>query len=165
MNANSNQFPPDAREQTAEILHRAPADEFALSAATRDYHWNVRGPQFRSLSELFGDQYRQLDQWMEKLGDRARAFGATAHTSWTDLIRSARFTPARGVDLSVPGMMSGLIGPHDQMVERLRADAHICAAAGHDLATAELLKAPGEFHETTAWMLGELLEDRELVPA
>jgi starvation-inducible DNA-binding protein len=164
MNANANQLTPDAREQTAEILHRALADEFALSAATRDYHWNVSGPQFRSLSELFGDQYRQLDQWIEKLGDRARLFGATAHTSWTDLISSARFMPARGVDLNVAGMMSGLMGLHDRMVGRLRADARICSSVCQDLATSELLKALAEFHETTAWMLGELLEDRELVP-
>ncbi|HYP17683.1 MAG TPA: ferritin-like domain-containing protein, partial [Opitutus sp.] len=96
----NNELSPEAREQVGSILNHALADEFALSAATRDYHWNVTGPHFRSLHELFDEQYHQIDALIEKLGERARVIGVVAQTGWTELINAPRFTPSRGADLS-----------------------------------------------------------------
>lgn len=154
-----------ARERLGEILNHALADEFALSAAARDYHWNVTGPHYRSLQEFFDEQYRQIDAWIEKIGERARALGVVARAGWAELIKAPRFTPARGADLTAPCMMTTLATLHEHMAERLREDCAACADEGGDAVTAELLRELIEFHETAAWMLGELLEDRELARA
>lgn len=158
-------LPADVREQVGSVLNHALADEFALSAAARDYHWNVTGPRSRSLTELFDQQYHQIDRWIEKIAERARTIGITAQTGWSELIQAPRFTPRRGADLDARTMMSSLAALHDAMVERLQQDADACVAEYGDPITAELLRELVEYHETTSWMLGELLEDRELAEA
>jgi starvation-inducible DNA-binding protein len=165
---NSMIFPTmsqDSRERVGSILNQALADEFALSAAARDYHWNVVGPQARSLYELFDEQYHQLDQWIEKIASRARAVGVAAKAGWAELIKAPRFAPVRGAGLTTPCMLAALMALHDCMVNQLRTDVETCTAQFHDAATAELLSELAEYHETTSWMLGELLEDREISQA
>lgn len=152
----------EARERVGELLNRALAEEFALAAAARDYHWNVSGPQFRSLYETFDQQYHELDCWIEKIGERARAVGVTPRTSWSELVAAPRLRPARGADLNGACMLAELIALHDQVADWLRS-AQVYPAA--DAVTAELFSSLLEYHETAAWMLGELLEDRELAQA
>ena len=166
MNLNGNSgVSVKARRQVAQILNHALADEFALSAAARDYHWNVTGPYCRNLNEIFDEQYHQIDQWIEKIGARARLIGITARTGWSELIKAPRFTPARGAGLSAPAMMAELIELHDCMARQLRVDAAVCAMKSGDAGTADFLNELIEYHETASWMLGELREDRELARA
>jgi starvation-inducible DNA-binding protein len=155
----------DARDQVGSILNHALADEFALSSAARDYHWNVTGPHFRNLNEIFVEQYHQLDEWIERIAERARALGIAAQTGWTDLIKGTRFSPVAGTALNAAGMLESLMTMHERMVERLRADAEICATNGIQPIATGLLTELLEYHETAAWMLGELLADRERAQA
>ena len=148
-----------------QILNHVLADEFALAAATRDYHWNVTGPQFRSLQELFDEQYRQLDRWSERIGERVRALGMAAKTGWRELVQARRFRPAPGAGLSADQMMAALIALHEYLTAHLQRDSGECAEQLGDAVTAELLAELAEYHETTAWMLGELMNDRERAEA
>lgn len=161
----NNELSVGSRERVGVILNHALADEFALSAATRDYHWNVTGPHFRSLHELFDEQYHQLDDWLEKLGERARVLGVGAQTGWTDLIHAPSFTPVRGTDLNARSMLSVLAELHNRLAAELRRAARDCADECGDPVTAELLDELVEYHDTTAWVLGELLQDRERAQA
>ena len=167
MNPNANNGPAAAaaRDHVGQILNHALADEFALSAATRDYHWNVTGPHARSLHEVFDEQYHQLDQWIERIGERARTLGVTPRAGWRELIKARRFKPAPGAGLSADQMIAGLIALHECLAERLRGDVEECAARLGETSAARLLGELVEYHETTAWMLGELLEDRALAQA
>ncbi len=160
-----NELSTQAREHVGAMLNQALADEFALSAATRDYHWNVTGPQFHSLHQLFDEQYHEIDGWIEKLGERARVIGVVAQTSWTELISAPRFTPMRGADLSARSMLAALSALHDRMSATLRREANECAKEHGDSVTAELLNELSEYHESTCWLLGELLQDRERAQA
>ncbi|HWA87679.1 MAG TPA: DNA starvation/stationary phase protection protein [Opitutus sp.] len=155
----------ETRAGVGQILNHVLADEFALSAATRDYHWNVTGPQFRCLQELFDEQYRQLDRWSERIGERVRALGVAAKTGWRELVQARRFRPAPGAGLSADQMMAALIALHEYLAQHLQRDKDECAEQFGDGATAELLAELAEYHDTTAWMLGELMTDRERAEA
>ena len=156
---------PEARPEIGGILNHVLADEFALSAATRDYHWNVTGPHFRNLRELFDEQYHQLDRWTERVVERARLLGVAAHTGWRDLVKLRRFRPAPGAGLSAGRMMTALIELHEYIGRELQREIERCVAQFGDAGTAELLGELAEYHETTAWLLGELLDDRERAQA
>ena len=67
-----------ARDKVGKILNQVLADEFRLSVATKDYHWNVTGPHFRSLHKLFEEHYEQLDERIDAVAERARAIGVRA---------------------------------------------------------------------------------------
>ena len=165
MNPDTHNTPlTEARERLGQMLNHALADEFALSAVTRDYHWNVTGPQFRSLHEVFDEQYHQIDDWVDRIGERARGLGITPRAGWRELVRARRFRPASGAGLPAAEMIAGLSALHASVAERLRADTNECAQLG-DTATARLFGELVEYHETTAWVLGEMQEERELAQA
>jgi starvation-inducible DNA-binding protein len=165
MNPGTHHTPlTEAHERLGQILNHALADEFALSAVTRDYRWNVTGPHFRSLHETFDEQYHQIDDWVDRIGERARTLGITPRAGWRELVRARRFRPASGAGLSAGEMIAGLAALHGCVAERLQADVDECNALG-DATTARLLGELIEYHETTAWVLGELQEERELAQA
>ena len=155
----------EVRRPVTLLLDHVLADEFALSTATRDYHWTITGPHFRSLYELFDEQYRELDQWMEKIVDRARSTGLTVRTGWKALTESPHFEPVGGATLTPRNMLSALIGLHEDMAERLRSNPDSEHALGLLPGLSGLLEELQEYHETTAWLLSELLQDRELAQA
>ena len=49
------------RQAVVDILNTLLADEFLLYVKTRNYHWNVTGPQFHDLHKFFEAQYEKLD--------------------------------------------------------------------------------------------------------
>ncbi len=52
----------ETRLEVGQILNLILANEFVLYATTRDYHWNVTGPDFRSLHLEFETAVRAARQ-------------------------------------------------------------------------------------------------------
>ncbi|PSO69492.1 MAG: DNA starvation/stationary phase protection protein, partial [Cyanobacteria bacterium QS_1_48_34] len=50
------------RQEIAHGLSRLLADSYLLYLKTHNFHWNVTGPQFHSLHEMFEEQYTELAQ-------------------------------------------------------------------------------------------------------
>ena len=50
------------RAKIAKGLSKLLADSYALYLMTHNFHWNVTGPQFNSLHQMFMTQY--TEQWM-----------------------------------------------------------------------------------------------------
>jgi len=61
-----------------EILNRLLADEYVLYTKTRNYHWNVVGPQFNDLHKFFEAQYEAVDGIVDEVAERARSLGGRA---------------------------------------------------------------------------------------
>ena len=49
-----------ARETSAQALRVLLGDTYALYVKTHGYHWNVTGPRFNSLHNMFMTQYTEL---------------------------------------------------------------------------------------------------------
>ena len=53
------------RNKSAAALKRLLGETYALYIKTHGYHWNVTGPRFQSLHEVFMTQYTELwRRWM-----------------------------------------------------------------------------------------------------
>ena len=139
---NPTSFTGKARESLAKILDHVLRDECSLSATTRDYRWNVTGPNLYSLHRLFDEQRRQLDYWLGRVIERAKAAGLAA-------VNLGDAPPATGAGLPPDSMIEDLLARHEAMARQLREDI---ARLG-DPGTAELLARLIDFHETAAWML------------
>ncbi len=59
-------------------LQNVLADTYGVYFATHNYHWNVEGPQFGDLHNLFGAQYNELFLSIDAIAERIRALGAYA---------------------------------------------------------------------------------------
>jgi starvation-inducible DNA-binding protein len=151
----------ETRLEVGQILNLILADEYVLYATTRDYHWNVTGPEFRSLHLQFESQYEELAGWIDTVAERARAIGVGAEGNWADLTKAARMSADPGVGLSSSEMLLELLSLHEEMIVQLRADGESCLERYGDAGTADFLTGLMEKHEKAAWMLRSQLETQE----
>lgn len=63
----------EQRECVTKILNILLSDEYVLYTKTRNYHWNVTGPQFNDLHKFFESQYGALDEIVDEVAERARS--------------------------------------------------------------------------------------------
>src|SRR6266850_3518226 len=52
------------RQTVVDILNTLLSDEYVLYTKTRNYHWNVTGPQFNDLHTFFEAQYEELNEFV-----------------------------------------------------------------------------------------------------
>jgi starvation-inducible DNA-binding protein len=71
-------LPADNREKLIALLNQRLADTFDLYSQTKQAHWNVKGPQFHQLHELFDDLAGQVLDYVDLIAERATALGGTA---------------------------------------------------------------------------------------
>ena len=65
----------NAVPQIAEALNRLVADNYALYAKTKNFHWHVSGPHFRDYHLLFDDQAAEIFATIDDLAERVRKLG------------------------------------------------------------------------------------------
>jgi starvation-inducible DNA-binding protein len=148
-----------ARRDVSRMLNLLLTDEYVLYVTTRDYHWNVTGPEFHSLHKQFETQYEQIAVWIDQVAERTRAIGAGALGSWSDLMKAARSSADQGFGLTPEHMLAELLGLHEEMIVQLRTDSKACAKQFNDAGTSDFLTGLMEQHEKTAWMLRAQLEN------
>lgn len=71
-------LPADKREKLIALLNQHLADTFDLFSQAKQAHWNVKGPQFHHLHELFDELAEQLEGYVDLIAERATALGGTA---------------------------------------------------------------------------------------
>src|ERR1035437_5211175 len=106
----------EARLEIGQMLNLLLADEYVLYTTTRDYHWNVTGPEFYSLHKQFEAQYEQVAGWIDQVAERTRAIGAGARGNCADLTKAARSSADPGIDLPSEHMLSELLALHEDMI-------------------------------------------------
>ncbi len=148
----------EARLEVGQMLNLILADEYVLYATTRDYHWNVTGPEFRSLHQQFEEQYDRIAQWIDDVAERARAIGVGARGNWADLTKGARTSADPGIGLAAEHMLAELLALHEELIVQLRTDSEACTERFKDAGTADFLTGLMEQHEKIAWMLRSQLE-------
>ena len=71
-------LPDRTRIHMIELLNIRLAESLDLGLQARHAHWNVRGPQFISLHDLFGRLYADLDRYADLLAERVVQLGGLA---------------------------------------------------------------------------------------
>jgi starvation-inducible DNA-binding protein len=73
-----NDIAADAREKLVELLNARLADSFDLYSQLKQAHWNVKGPDFIQLHELYDDIAESVLGFVDELAERATALGGLA---------------------------------------------------------------------------------------
>ncbi|MBX3488744.1 Dps family protein [Parvibaculum sp.] len=144
------------RNEIAEGLSRVLADTYTLYLKTHNYHWNVTGPQFRTLHLMFEEQYRELWAATDEIAERIRALGEFAPGTYAEFGKLSTLQEDNGV----PGadqMVKNLVKGHEQVVKTAR-DLFKVASDADDEVTADLMVQRMQVSEKTAWMLRSLAE-------
>lgn len=127
------------------------ADTFILYYKTHAYHWNVEGPYFKSLHDMFMEQYTDMWNALDEVAERVRVFDSYAPVSVQQLMEYASLNEAGNAQDAME-MVGELAQDHEGLSQRLAEGIKIACDAGDD-ATADLLTVRLGVHEKTAWML------------
>jgi starvation-inducible DNA-binding protein len=148
----------EQRDGVVGLLNTLLADEYLLYTKTRNYHWNVVGPQFNDLHKFFEAQYTALNDIVDDVAERARALGGHALGTMTEFLKFTRLQEEGGDYPEARLMLANLLSDHEALIRHLRIDLDICADRYHDAGTNDFLTGLMEQHEKMAWMLRAFLE-------
>jgi starvation-inducible DNA-binding protein len=79
MHPTRNTLPENVRAQSIELLNKHLAAAIDLHAQVKQAHWNVRGPGFIAVHELFDKVSEEVENHSDALAERAGALGGTAY--------------------------------------------------------------------------------------
>ena len=144
------------RKAIVEGLSRLIADTFTLYLKTHNFHWNVTGPQFRTLHLMFEEQYNEIWAATDTIAERIRALGHFAPASYREFGKLSTIREPDGVP-PANDMIRQLVEGHETVTRTAREIFPVVEKAS-DEATADLLTQRMLTHEKTAWMLRSLLE-------
>ena len=163
MNAKKTKTPAidigiDAKQRTkiARGLSALLADSYTLYLMTHNFHWNVTGPDFNSLHQMFMVQYTEQWNALDLIAERIRALGHAAPGTYKEFVKLASIKEVEGVPKATD-MVRHLVSAQEATARTARRLFPLVNAA-NDQPTADLLTQRLEVHEKTAWMLRSLLE-------
>jgi starvation-inducible DNA-binding protein len=132
-------------------LQIALADTYALYLKTQNYHWHVKGPQFKPLHELFETQYLELSTAVDAIAERLLIKGFEAPATFKELDQLKTLADGRS-SISANDMVTELANDHLTLVKDLN-QVLVIAQDNRDEGTVNLLSDRIEAHEKFAWML------------
>jgi starvation-inducible DNA-binding protein len=76
--STANDLPENVRGQVASLLNSRLADAIDLQSQAKQAHWNVKGPHFIALHELFDDIHGAMIGYVDLLAERVAQLGGIA---------------------------------------------------------------------------------------
>jgi len=74
-----NDLPEDTRSMLIDLLDSRLADAIDLQTQMKQAHWNVKGPTFISLHELFDKINEDVEDYVDLIAERAVQLGGAVH--------------------------------------------------------------------------------------
>jgi starvation-inducible DNA-binding protein len=78
LHKTKNDLPERARTQLVELLNSHLANAIDLQYQAKQAHWNIKGPQFIALHELFDKVSKMAEEAVDELAERAVQLGGVA---------------------------------------------------------------------------------------
>ncbi len=78
MYKTSNDLPKKTRESIIELVNKRLADAVDLQSQMKQAHWNVKGPNFIGLHELFDKINEDVENYVDMIAERAVQLGGVA---------------------------------------------------------------------------------------
>lgn len=153
----------EQRAGVIELLNRDLSDAYLLLIKTKKYHWDVVGPQFRSLHELWEEHYQALTENIDQIAERVRTLGGYPIGTAEGFLKYATIKEHVGDVPLATDMVARLVDDHEQIIRNLRQHIDLCAEQFKDQGTADFLTGLMEQHEQMAWMLRSFIEGESLI--
>lgn len=121
-----------------------------LAAAAKQAHWNVRGPNFQGLHELFDLVAAEARDWGDMLAERAVTLGGTAHGTIQDAAQGSELEP---FPTDERGWQPLVRAVHDRMLTSAEQLRQLAKSLDDELATQDICLEIIRGVEKRAWML------------
>lgn len=127
------------------------ADTYAIYLKTQNYHWHVKGPNFKSIHQLLEDHYTELAGAVDDIAERILTLGSHAPASFDEF---NKLTQLKNGDAkkSAADMLTELRDDHTLVISSL-TDTLNAAQSANDEGTVALISERIAHHEKMRWML------------
>jgi starvation-inducible DNA-binding protein len=153
-----NDLAPSARQAAIEMLNVHLADAIDLERQAKQAHWNVKGPNFVGLHDLFDRVALQVRDYADELAERAVALGGIARGTVQVVARQSSL-PDYPLEVdgwrTHVGSMQQALATFGRGVRRGIDDA----AALNDADTADLFTEISRGIDKSLWMVEAHLQD------
>lgn len=146
----------NAKKALIDGLNGLLADHLALYMKTKNFHWHVKGPQFRELHLLFDEQAAEIFGNVDIIAERVRKIEGTTLTSIASIMEKTKVEDQHSADLEAMDMVSQLRDDNAQMVKTLKGLKELAEEAG-DNATDGLIDDWTDQAEERTWFLASTL--------
>lgn len=144
------------RQKIAEGLSKLLADSYTLYLQTHNFHWNVTGPLFHVLHEVFEKQYQEIWEAVDEIAERIRALGFQAPGTYSQFNKLASIKETDEVPEAMD-MVKLLVQGNEAVVNTARQIFPV-VDKNNDEPSADLLTRRMQKHEEAAWMLRSMLD-------
>ena len=147
--------PTPMRKEAALIssLRMTLADEVTLSFLAQGFHWNVAGPDFPQLHELFGDIYGDVYGAIDPTAENIRKLGGEAPFLLSEYQRLTSIDQI-GTPIDAQGMVRSLKSANAQMIGTLK-DTFAIADSVNEQGIADFIAGRIDMQQKWDWMLRE----------
>ncbi len=150
------------KQSVADELSKILADEYVLSAKTKNAHWNLESKDFYEKHKLFEAHYEQLDEIIDSVAERIRVLGHYTPGSLTSFLELTRLSEMNREKNDSQGFIHELLEDHETIIMHLRENIEKFADKFHDAGSSDFITGLMENHEKMAWFLrANLIPGRE----
>jgi starvation-inducible DNA-binding protein len=121
LHPTKNDLPPRRRAALVDLLNASLATAIDLEYQAKQAHWNVKGPRFIALHELFDKVAEMAEEAVDELAERAVQLGGTARGTVRLAAKESRLS--------------------EYPLDAVSGDAHVAALSTAIAAYAEQLRA------------------------
>ena len=134
---SSNDQPKNTRVASIALLNQQLADALDLGLQAKQAHWNVKGPAFIALHELFDEVAEKIGEFTDEIAERAVALGGVAVGTAQVIARDSSLAPYPLTIFSGPDHVAALSAALASFARSTRVAIETATKAG-DAGTADL---------------------------
>jgi len=143
-------------EKLYKFLSDTQASLFLLFQKTWVYHWHVVGPDFKQIHDLFGDQYAEIQEEVDRISEHMRFLSIKPISSLSRVLEVSGVGEAK-TNISEMEMIKDLLEGHKKIIDMLGEVAEE-AEAQKSRGTVNLVDDLNEAHGKFVWMLRSFTE-------
>ena len=147
-------IPAQAVKELSKALNGLLADTFALYLKTKNFHWHVSGPHFRSYHLLLDEQATEIYETTDVIAERVRKLGGITLRSISDISRNQSLKDNNDDFVPPLEMLRELMNDNKATIASMRKIHELCDKHD-DVATASFLENFIDAAERRNWLLFE----------
>lgn len=124
----------------------------------RNFHWNVKGPDFFDIHEQFEVEYNDVKLNIDVIAERIRTFGFTPYSTYKKYLEVSEIKEAK-TTLSSDEMVKEILDDYTKLMSFITDGIH-CATENGDVGTSDILIKDLKRVEKRHWMFNSFLNNK-----